>query len=178
MQKTEIRNRAKKLRKTLNHRELSKKIHENLFSLPEWINSSNIFCYYSVNDEVITTDLFLRKEKKWFLPRISDKNLLVCPYNNCRLIPNKYNIPEPDTGAVDSSKIDMVIIPALAADKNGNRIGYGGGYYDRFLSSLPQKTIKVLLLYSDLILENIIPDEFDIKCDIIVTDKEIYKINC
>ena len=72
----------------------------------------------------------------------------------------------------------MIIIPALAADKNGYRIGYGKGYYDRFLKTLKHNPVKVVLTYSDLLFDNIFPDEFDEKCNIIITDKEIYRINC
>ena len=175
--KNQIRKYAKEYRKTLNTEFLSKKIHENLFALPEWEMAKNIFCYYSIGHEIDTTKLF-SLSKNWFIPRIKGKELEVCPYNQEKMIINKYNIPEPKTEAVETDCIDMIIIPALAADKFGYRIGYGGGYYDRFLSKINKDILKVVLVYSDLFYDSIEHDNFDIKCDIVITDKEIYKINC
>lgn len=176
--KKEIRIFAKNIRETLDYEKLSSLIQNNLFSLVQWKKAKNIFCYYSVKKEIITNNLFSIKEKNWFLPRIEDKNLLACPIDEKELICNKYGIPEPNTHNIDTKELDLIIIPALAADKKGYRIGYGGGYYDRFISSLKHNPIKIVLAYSNLIFDTTYPDEFDQKCDIIVTDKEIYKINC
>lgn len=178
MNKEEIRKFAKEYRKTLNCEELSKKIHGNLFSTKEWKEAKNIFCYFSIKNEVDTQNLLSIKEKNWYIPKISGEKLLICPYNFCQLKENRFGIPEPNSTPVNNDEIDLVILPALAADKNGYRIGYGGGYYDRFLGSLKKKIDKIILLYSDLVFDHIQYDEFDQKCDLIITDKKIYKINC
>lgn len=175
--KDDIRKYAKEYRKSLNTKELSKKIHQNLFLLDEWKKSENVFCYYSVENEVNTTDLF-SANKNWYIPRINSNELCVCHYEPDNLVCNKYNIPEPTSEEVDKDCIDLIIIPALAADINGYRIGYGGGYYDRFLSNAKPDILKVVFIYSDLLFESVYPEDFDIKCDIVVTDKDIYKINC
>lgn len=175
--KNQLRKYAKEYRNTLNTEFLSEKIHKNLFSLPEWEKAKNIFCYYSIGHEVNTTKLF-SENKNWFIPRIRGKELEICPYYQDEMITNKYNIPEPTSKAISADYIDMVIIPALIADKSGYRIGYGGGYYDRFLSKINTKILKVVLVYSDLFYEAATHDSFDVKCDIVITDKEIYKINC
>ena len=135
--------------------------------------------YYSFNNEVNTHFCFSIKEKNWYLPKIKNNDLFVCPYSSTKLIENKYNILEPTTKHIENiSILDMVIIPCIAADKNGYRIGYGKGYYDRFLSYLNKDVIKVIFCYSDLLLDNVFPEAHDIKADIVVTDKKIYKINC
>ena len=178
--KEQIRNFAKQHRKFLDVNSLSFKIQQNLYSLPEFIKSKNIFTYYSFSDEVSTLDIFNKTEKNWFIPKIEQKNLLVCPFNKNNLIENQYKIMEPKTSEnnINPDELDMVIIPALAADRNGYRIGYGKGYYDRFLASIKSKSIKATLVFSDLLFDNIYPNEFDIKSDIIITDKEILRINC
>ena len=175
--KNDIRKYAKACRMKLDIKALSRKIHANLFSLDEWKKVKNIFTYYSVDSEVNTTDLFIQ-DKNWYIPRISGKELLVCPYKENMLELNKYNIPESTLEEVSADTIDMIIIPALAADKNGYRIGYGGGYYDRFIPKLKNDALKVVFVYSDLLYNELPHDHFDQKCDIVITDKEIYKINC
>mgnify|MGYP005776240847 CR=1 FL=1 len=175
--KNKLRQYAKELRNTLSIQDLSVKIKNNLFSMPEFKSSKNILAYYSMGSEVCTYDYFDDYSKNWFLPKIDGENLLVCPYNGCKLSQNRYKILEPENQNIsDESIIDMVIIPAVCADKNGYRLGYGKGYYDRFIKRLTHKPLKVILVYSKLFFDNVYPDSFDEKCDFIVTDKEIYKV--
>ena len=88
---------------------------------------------------------------------------------------NKYGIPEPKNGKkIKNNLIDVVFVPLLSYDKKGNRVGYGKGFYDRFLSNLSIKTIKIgLSLYEP---ENYIEgiDENDIKIDYCVTPNKIF----
>ncbi|MCD7878990.1 MAG: hypothetical protein LUG16_03540, partial [Candidatus Gastranaerophilales bacterium] len=71
-----------------------------------------------------------------------------------------------------------IIVPALCCDKNGYRIGYGKGFYDRFFKQNGSKQKRIILCFSDLIENNICPDSFDEKCDIIITESSIYKCKC
>lgn len=175
--KNELRKRAKQIRKTLDTKALSLSIKENLFSLPEFKNAKNIYCYYSFSDEVITTDYFADKSKNWFVPKVEGDNLLVCPFDKNSLVKNSYGILEPTTKVIsDLSIIDLIIIPALAIDKKGYRIGYGKGYYDRFLKQLPHNPTRVGLVFSDLIVENSYCNDFDEKLDIIVCNNNIFRV--
>ena len=99
----------------------------------------------------------------------------ICPCDDlCR---GSFGILEPQTKPItDYSFIDMVIIPACAADKNGYRLGYGKGYYDRFLPLLPITCKKVILIFSDLLYETVYPENYDVKADMIVTENIIYKL--
>lgn len=177
--KNNLRINAKKIRCTLNIDEKSALIKDKLFDLPEFKQAKNIFAYYSFGSEINTHDYFSDSTKNWFLPKIEGDNLLVCPYDEEKLTVNSYQIKEPLTNSIqDICMIDMLIIPALAADKHGYRIGYGKGFYDRFIANLKHSPVKVVLVCSELLFNTVYPDDFDEKCDIIITDKEIYRINC
>ena len=164
-----------KKRELLFKNETNIKIKENLCSSEIYKNARNIMCYYSVGNEIPTIEYFEDKNKNWFLPKIDGENLLICPLTD-ELIENKYKIKEPNTNPISADLIDMIIIPALCADKNGYRIGYGKGYYDRFLKKIPSSVVKVVLVYSELLVNSVHPDYFDEKCDYIITENEIYKI--
>ena len=71
----------------------------------------------------------------------------------------------------------MVILPGLCADKNGFRIGYGLGFYDRFLRNVPNNCVKLIPVVSELFCEEVPKDLWDEPLDIVVTEKEIFKIN-
>ena len=175
--KENLRQRAKEIRKSISIITLSDRIKQNLFSIEEYKNSKNIFCYYSFSNEVVTTNYFEDNSKSWYIPKVTGEEMLVCPYSKDNMVKNKYGILEPSTPAIeDLSVIDLIIIPALSADKNGYRIGYGKGYYDRFLKKLKHNPTKIVLVFSDLFIDNVYPDVYDEKCDIVVTDKEIYRV--
>ncbi|WP_394758359.1 5-formyltetrahydrofolate cyclo-ligase [Flavobacterium sp.] len=95
--------------------------------------------------------------------------------DNTKIKKNEYNIPEPVDGLeVPTHKIDVVFVPLLAFDKTGNRVGYGKGFYDKFLSECNPKTIKIGLSFFEA--EEFISDVFenDIKLDFCVTLSKVY----
>ena len=177
--KNQLRNIAKEKRKLISCSALNEKIKQNLFSLDVYKNAKNIMCYYSIGSEVSTLDFFLDKTKNWYLPRIQGNELLVCPYVDNQFRENKFKILEPTTSHIENLKsIDLVIVPALCADSNGYRIGYGKGFYDRFLKKLPNSCKKVVLVYSELFFDTVYPDFYDEKSDYVVTELNITKVNC
>jgi len=96
--------------------------------------------------------------------------------DNTKIRKNSYNIPEPVDGIeVPSHKIDVVFVPLLAFDKKGHRVGYGKGFYDRFLSECRDDVIKVGLSFFEA--EECIDDIFesDIRLDFCITPNTIYK---
>ncbi len=176
--KNELRKIAKEERSKADVIRLSEKIKNNLFNMPEFAKSKNILAYYSIGSEVSTLNYFENKTKNWYLPKIDGDNLVVCPYNN-NLRENKYKILEPESKQIDDlSIIDMIIVPALCADTMGYRIGYGKGFYDRFLKKISHSPYKVILTYSVLLKDDVFHSEFDERCQIIVTDNEILRIEC
>ena len=177
--KNNLRKIAKEKRFNLKTIEHNKKIQELFLNLSEYKIAKNILTYYSFNNEVDTLFCFKDITKNWYLPKINKDKLLVCPYNKDNLTKNKFNLIEPNNEPItDTSIIDMVVIPCIASDIYGYRLGYGKGYYDRFLPTLNKSTMKVILCYSDLLYDTVFPEKFDIPANIIVTDKEIYRINC
>jgi 5-formyltetrahydrofolate cyclo-ligase len=88
---------------------------------------------------------------------------------------NAFNIPEPiDTTIVDSQLIDLVIVPLLAFDKKGNRVGYGKGFYDRYLKSCRNDCIKIGLCYFEPIDSIEDANEFDVPLDFCITPQRTY----
>ena len=95
--------------------------------------------------------------------------------DNTKIKKNQYNIPEPIDGIeVPSNKIDVVFVPLLAFDKKGHRVGYGKGFYDKFLSECKPDVIKIGLSFFEP--EELITDVFegDVKLDYCVTSNEVY----
>ena len=78
-----------------------------------------------------------------------------------------------DDSIVIKKDIDLIIVPGAVFDKDFNRIGYGGGYYDRYLEDIAYKNNKVVLAYDFQIVDKIEKEEHDVKVDIIITDKQI-----
>jgi len=176
--KKEYRDFAKKLRAELDIEKISFEICENIKNQDFYKKSKNILGFYPFNSEISLVELYKDDSKNWFLPsvEISTKKLFIHPYKyGDKLVENKYKTLEPQTPKENSfEKIELVFIPALMANKNGYRLGYGAGYYDRFLPSLKDFCIKTSPLPEELFTENLPSDDFDIPVNIIITEKRVY----
>ncbi len=165
--KTELRIIAKSIRKTLDMQNISHKLCEKIKELDEYKFSQNILLFYPLEHEVNLLEL-INNEKNFYLPKIKDKTLEICPYQKGDSLKlNNFKIQEPLTKPVLSSKIDLIILPALAADIHKNRLGYGKGFYDRLLENT--KATTVLPLPKVLIFEQIPTEEHDKTVDILLT---------
>jgi len=157
----------------------SEKIHQNLKKIIEYTNSQNIACYYPIGSEVDTHDVMLnilKQGKNLLLPRIVDNNIQFHIVSNLeKLERGSFEIMEPKDSCEKAKKIDCVLIPTVGVSKLGVRLGYGYGYYDRFLSSTD--AVKISLTYSKQIVKSIPSDSYDIKIDWIVTEDENIKIS-
>jgi len=86
--------------------------------------------------------------------------------------------PEPkEESRVDFFEGALCLLPGLAFDKNGYRLGYGGGYYDRFLAKAFAGGIAAGACYSSFLMEDMIRDKYDLPCNILVTEEDVYRIN-
>lgn len=134
--------------------------------------AEKILMYHSLPDE-LSTRRFLEKwsgRKSFFLPRVNGVNLDILPYNESRLELGAFHIEEP-TGSdtVDPSEMEMIIVPAVAYDRKGNRLGRGKGFYDRLLKTT--KATKVGVGYEFQMLDELPVEPHDVKMDIVITQQ-------
>jgi 5-formyltetrahydrofolate cyclo-ligase len=165
--KTFLRKYAKEIRKNLDIIEKSKRIVDKIRLLPEYEKANNVMIFYPTAFEVNLLTL-LDDDKNFYFPRVDGENLLVCPNSiNIQFKKSKFNIFEPCSNPVNSEILDLIIVPALMVDKNNYRLGYGGGFYDKFLNNNP--SIKTICpIFSELNVEYLPHEEFDIPVDIVV----------
>ena len=178
--KAELRFLAKNLRKELDIKDISKRIISILNSLSLYKNAKNIAAYYPIGTEIDLSEIFENKNKKFYLPKIfpvENKMNFYAYVKGDKLKNNKYNIPEPSESVFSPKKLDIIIIPALMCDKLGYRLGYGKGYYDRFLAENTICAKKVILIPRELMCENLPKEKFDVPADVIVTQEGAVFIN-
>ena len=169
MDKNSLRKWAKEQRTILDMQKISSVLVKKLQATKEYKNSQNIMFFYPLKDEVNLLELLKDKSKSFFLPKIDGENLLCCSYKDGdETCLSCFKTLEPLSEPCPKEQIELIIIPALACDRNGYRLGYGGGFYDRFLKDF--KGIKISCVPKELILDSIYPEKHDIKMDIILTD--------
>lgn len=169
-EKNELRKRAKKIRMSLDIENISKKIVEKIKNHSLYIKSEHIMIFYPIGHEVNLLEL-LRDDKKFYLPRVDGENLLVCPYKNGdKLTLSAFKTQEPVSKPVDSNILDIVFVPALMVDKNNHRLGYGGGFYDKFLSKNAANAAKIVAIPSALMIDKIPAEDFDAMIDLVIKD--------
>lgn len=123
--------------------EYSAAILEQLEQMTCFREAKTVLLYYPMNNEVDVLPLFkgYKREKTLLLPVSHRKSMTVHPYkDNAHMHRGKFHIPEPTTPAY-TGPIDLIVLPAVAFDKQGKRLGRGGGYYDRFLQLHPESTL-------------------------------------
>ena len=113
------------------------------------------------------------------IPRVNPKNKQVThhPYEPHRLVESRWGILEPPEEAplLDPKLFDMVLVPMLRFDELGYRLGYGGGYYDKFLSQVREDCLKVGLCFHQGLSETPLPrEEFDVPLNLIVTEDTVF----
>lgn len=164
--------------------EKSISIKERLFVLEEFKNAKCILCYANFRSEVETEALIkeaLKSGKRILIPRISEGNMQLCEVCDFdkELCCNDIGIPEPKeefVNEVSHEHVDLIIAPGVAFDKTGNRLGYGGGFYDRLLKTMENKVPIVALAFDIQIVDNLPEEEHDEKVDIIVSEKKIISL--
>jgi len=185
MLKKDLRIKYRQLRQELTEtdiEEMSLLITNKLLDLPIWDKSYfHIFLPISEQKEVDTEyilHLLSGKDKEIIVSKSDFNTREMTHYlltDNTRIKKNEYNIPEPVDGIeVPSKKIEVVFVPLLAFDKTGNRVGYGKGFYDKFLSKCNDNTIKIGLSFFEA--EETCHDVFesDVKLNYCVTPKTVY----
>jgi len=185
MTKKELRIKYKELRKSLSEEDIEEKslaVANRVIHLPIW--EKNYFHIFLpiVEQKEIDTEFILHllagKDKEIIVSKSDFETRKMTHFlltDNTRIKKNEYNIPEPVDGIeVPSTKIEVVFVPLLAFDKNGNRVGYGKGFYDKFLSECKDDVLKIGLSFFEADEEISDVFESDVKLDYCVTPKSTY----
>lgn len=168
-EKSHLRTKFKELRKAIDTVGVSASICKNIRDFDQYQKAKNVMVFYPTKYEINLLDL-LKDSKNFFFPRVNGQDLQVCPYSeNVEFKKSEYKINEPCSNPVSSEILDLVLVPALAVDKKGFRLGYGGGFYDRFLSQC-KNIISVVPIYDNFILEDIPHEDFDMNVDFIISN--------
>ncbi len=179
MNKIKIRKKIINLRKKKNkfNYEIKKKI---LINIPKKIIFKNktIAGYFPINYEISILEMlqFLEKKNKIVFPKIKNKNQMeFYSWDKSDFLTiNNFGIPEPN---INKKKYypDIMFIPLVAFDNNKNRLGYGGGFYDRYIEKIERKKkiIKIGCAFSFQKINKLPTNYYDKKLDIIITEKKI-----
>ena len=177
--------RSQKLLERLGHNIEEKKqkdflIVQRICALPEFEKAKKILFYMPIHNEVDLTALceLYKKQKSFILPKVQGKTLdLYFIENVDELETGAFGILEPKKhfSHVQCCDVDLVLVPGIVFSRNGHRIGYGKGFYDRILTELPCP--KIGIAYDFQMVENISGEMHDVPMDIIVTEKEAIKIS-
>ncbi|EGL81727.1 5-formyltetrahydrofolate cyclo-ligase [Caldalkalibacillus thermarum TA2.A1] len=187
--KQRIRQQITSLKKRLpaeEWKERSARIKERLCGLSVWQKSRHVALYHSVNQEVNTVPLIeegWRQGKTIYLPKCNPQTrqltfYKVDTFDDLEAV--YFGIPEPvpeRCTPMDVDRLQCLIVPGVAFDREGYRIGYGAGYYDRYLATLSPAVAKVSLAFQFQVLNHPLPREpFDQPVDVIITEGEL--IDC
>ncbi len=189
MSKSQLRKKIIQVRNNLTAAQVAEKsqnIAARLLDLEEYRRSRSIMTYLDFRNEVQTGDIIVKSlaaGKKVAVPvtdtaghRLIPSLLLNYPGD---LQPGVWGIPEPGPQALrplDPEELDLVIVPGVAFDTAGNRLGFGRGFYDRFLPTTGPGTVFAALAYEFQVLPDVCPGPHDIPVHIILTEDRLVSI--
>lgn len=164
--KQTLRERLRRRYRTVTLCELSDAVRD----LAVYQEAKTVALYYAQGFEVSVNDLLKDTDKCLLLPRCEATGMVFCRYDG-RLAPDRFGIPAPITRPWQG-EIDLMLVPALAFDKHGGRLGRGGGYYDRALADYNGPTVG--LIRQAFLLDSVPCQDHDRKVGQIVTEKGVY----
>ena len=160
----------------------SRKLAERVLELDELASASTVLAFASIGNEVSTRvfiESCLRMQKRVGLPRVVDDDLVLHLIDlETELEPGAFSVPEPPehSAVLSPQEVDFALVPALAIDPRGHRIGYGGGYYDKLLPRLSAAKTCAVAYDFQLIAE--VPElPFDRTVDLVVTDDRVLRVS-
>jgi 5-formyltetrahydrofolate cyclo-ligase len=155
----------------------SKDIQDNLRKIDYFRTAETIGAYYSIGSEVRTQDLLqsiLNAGKQLALPKVEKNDLVFKKISSLsELEQGNFSVMEPKDKCEIVKNLDVVIVPAIALSKEGYRLGYGFGYYDRYLHGKKSKTIA--LSYAKQVVRSFPHDDHDVKMNFIVTEDKVIR---
>ena len=158
---------------------LSERIHQHLRKISTFSGANSIGCYYSIGSEVQTKAIIqelISQKKQVSLPKIEDDTIVFRTVKNFdRLEKGSFGILEPKDDWPEIKSFDIIIVPAIGLTNGGDRLGYGHGYYDKFLSD--KSVTKIALAYSKQIVKSMPHSDHDIKMDWIVSENKSFLVS-
>lgn len=179
MSKQNLRQEMRQRKKTYGSeqlRRMSQPIIEALLAHPRLMSAHTILLYASLADEVNTHELIntlLQQGKTLLLPVVVDDHTMkICRYTHDTNVGHgSFGIMEPQADAfTDYDQIDLILVPGMAFDRHGHRLGRGKGYYDRFLSQA-KDCYKIGVCFPFQLVDEVPTDEHDVRMDEIITQK-------
>ena len=181
LEKSELRRQIIKQRQSLleaEWKQKSQEICQNLAKSDLYIKAKTVLGYFSFRREPDLSYLFLDNksdnDKNWGFPRCVDKSLIWHYWKSeDELITGKYGIQEPNPSSpiIKPENVDLILVPCVACDYQNFRLGYGGGYYDRFLSSPEWESIPTIgIVFNFAYLTRVPVEEWDKNLDSICTE--------
>ncbi len=179
--KQQIRNQALSIRSNIPKDILdtyNANIYKNTISIVSSIKIKSVHCYISYNKEPSTLkllDFFINNKIKTYVPVLVDNNMISSQIVNNNFVDGPYGILQPKNIIIapDNLKYNLIIVPTLAFDGNKNRLGYGKGYYDKFLIK-QNNAYTIGLCYEQNKIKNLPTDAHDVSLRTIVTQKNVY----
>lgn len=173
MEKHEIRRKIRNMKSMLLESEKmdeAERVFAHLEQTAAFLMAKHILMYHSLPDELSTHE-FLKKwkdEKNFYLPRVNGVDLDILPYEESRLELGSFHIEEP-TGmdTVDPDMLELIVVPGVAYDRRGNRLGRGKGFYDRLLGST--RATKIGIAYEFQIVDEVPAEPHDVPMDMVIS---------
>lgn len=155
-------------------RRLSLRACRRLLLSPVWNASESVVVYVSIRTEVDTAPLIeaaLSQGKALFVPRVTGRGTMSAfPLRDrAALSPGFMGIPEPSGESTPGSRADLIVVPGVAFSLQGRRLGYGGGYYDRFFEAFTD-SFRVGLLFGEQLVDDMPEESHDVTMDALIVD--------
>ncbi|MGD1996169.1 MAG: 5-formyltetrahydrofolate cyclo-ligase [Anaerolineae bacterium] len=179
MEKSALRTRYLDLREALSPEEVataSAEVCWQLIDRPILREAKTVLTYLAFRNEIDLSLLFARLPHiRWIIPRIEGRRLVLHPYDVAHLSRHRFGMlePTPDLPQVDPAALDVVLTPGVAFDRQGGRLGFGGGYYDRLL--LTTTALRVGVSYDQCLIDGVPCREHDQRMDWVVTPSELIR---
>jgi 5-formyltetrahydrofolate cyclo-ligase len=183
-QKSQLRKQCRAVRKSLGSEKRAQASLSICECIERWTvfqQSHTILTYMPIKSELDLTPLLERHpHKRWGLPRIlpeEDNRMVFHVFDPRRLVPHPFGMaePAPDCPVIAPEEIELALVPGLAFDRAGFRLGYGGGYYDRFLKNF--KGVSAGVVFYELLLEKIPHGAHDIPMRWVITENGLFAIH-
>ncbi len=140
-------------------------------------SAQSLALYSPIHNETATSDIFVaawHQGKRIYYPRVAAERLSMVEINNPReLVPGAFGVLEPAADLSSSQQVpDLILIPGIAFDRRGHRLGYGRGFYDRYLAGCPDQVVRVGFSFSFQLCDELPVGAHDQSLDVLVTDTE------